>query len=718
MRPTTTLVAATLGLAAHAAHAAEPPPLPLKRVRLYEAGVGYFERAGALRRDQPLALPVPAGHLDDALKTLVVLTTDAETRVSGIEFASSVSRPMARALAGLESENEQAIDYDALLTSLKGASVRLQAAGGAFSGRLVEVIVPPAPDPDTCVVADAEPRERGAAGNGHVRLLRCVHGERASTLVVVTDAGELRRFRSTEVQAVRPTDPAWSARLGSALDALALRGAQRSRALQLLANGGRDVALGYVAETPVWRPTYRLVLDDPTATRGALQGWALVHNDTDEDWRGVRVELVNGRPDSFLFPLAAPRYAHRELVTPEHDLSTVPQLLGKTVDNMWTGGLGLSGIGSGGGGRGMGIGLGHGRLGAPQVRMGSVSVMGAASSLLSVGNLAPTAPAAGVEAGALFRYALGEPVELRARGSALLPFVSSGVGVRRLTYFDAAGQPGRSAVEIANDTQQTLPEGTLAVFEDGGFAGEAALGRAKPGEKRIVRYGVDLDVELEELERESRDEPRILVFRAAGGESIEQHYLRHTRLRYALSNRSGAARTATLALEALANADVRGAEHVSFDQAERRVMAAFAAPPKERRERELVVVEGRMDAMPLASVGVDALRGWARSPSLAVRERGIARRALAAMEEAGRHAERGAKIQTARAVLDQDIGRLRAHLAALGGQDADGAEDIVRRLLEAEDRLLELRAALARSERAAASALEQGRAELRLLAKP
>jgi hypothetical protein len=49
---------------------------------------------------------------------------------------------------------------------------------------------------------------------------------------------------------------------------------------------------------------------------GLLQGWALLHNDTDEDWRGGRVELVNGRPDSFLFPVAAPRYARRELVPP------------------------------------------------------------------------------------------------------------------------------------------------------------------------------------------------------------------------------------------------------------------------------------------------------------------------------------------------------------------------------------------------------------------
>ena len=66
--------------------------------------------------------------------------------------------------------------------------------------------------------------------------------------------------------------------------------------------------LWILSDSPIWRPTYRLVMA-PAADSGALQGWALVHNDTDETWRRVQVELVNGRPDSFLYPLAAPRYS-------------------------------------------------------------------------------------------------------------------------------------------------------------------------------------------------------------------------------------------------------------------------------------------------------------------------------------------------------------------------------------------------------------------------
>ncbi len=57
------------------------PTLPLKRVRLYETGVGYFERTGKIQAQGSVALPVPAGHLDDALKTMVVLSEGGKASV-------------------------------------------------------------------------------------------------------------------------------------------------------------------------------------------------------------------------------------------------------------------------------------------------------------------------------------------------------------------------------------------------------------------------------------------------------------------------------------------------------------------------------------------------------------------------------------------------------------------------------------------------------------
>ena len=97
-----------------------------------------------------------------------------------------------------------------------------------------------------------------------------------------------------------------------------------------------------------------------------------MHNDTDEAWEDVQIELANGEPDSFLFPLAAPRYADRELRTPDVDLSTVSQLATVTADELWNessvarGGMGVGGYGSAGSGFGGG-GSAHG-IGAISVQ--------------------------------------------------------------------------------------------------------------------------------------------------------------------------------------------------------------------------------------------------------------------------------------------------------------------------------------------------------------
>src|SRR5580698_1518210 len=113
--------------------------LPLTSVRLYETGVGYFERSGVLSPAERTGLPVPASHLDDALQSLVVFTPGHSDPIHGVAFGSSMSRGMARAMAGLPPESESPITYRDLLVSLKGAHVEVRTRTGAYVGRLVEV---------------------------------------------------------------------------------------------------------------------------------------------------------------------------------------------------------------------------------------------------------------------------------------------------------------------------------------------------------------------------------------------------------------------------------------------------------------------------------------------------------------------------------------------------------------------------------------------------
>lgn len=652
--------------------------LPLKRVRLYETGVGYFERTGGVN-GKPTALPVPAGHLDDALKTLVVLTDDPKNgSVAGVEFGSSVSRSMARSLAGL-SADDAPLNLHALLKSLKGAAVELKAGAQRLNGKLVELSDAASSDLEECVSVPAK------AGECTLK--------KQPVVVLFTKGGELRRIKVADIASVRPTDPAYASRLGSALDALSDRSARVMKDLRVMAKGGKSVSLGYVAETPVWRVTYRLVLGDKADQKSQIQAWALLHNDTEEEWKGVMVDLVNGRPDSFLFPLAAPRYARRELVTPEQEMSTVPQLMDQTPDSMWTGdsygagGLGLSGIGEGGGGRGEGVGLGSiGTLGHG-AGTGSIGAPGA-SSILSVGNLASVAPAEGVEAGAMFRYSLKQPVDLRAHGSALVPFLGDGIQARRIAFFSAAGQSARSAVHVTHQGTQTLPPGTIAVFADGGFAGEAALARMKPRETQVIEFGVDLDVELSEKASSSSDSTKLLGFER--GQLVE-HFVRRHRVELALENRSGSGRDVFLKLGYVNNAKVEGADELAWDSNADKASAVFAIGPRQKLEKKLTVDEGltrRHDPTKLSSARLRELARVLPESQKSV----VLRSAELALEAEVRRGALGKRRAEYREV-SSEILRLREHARALS--KGRGSEAVAKRLLAAEDSAKALRKRIA-----------------------
>ena len=87
--------------------------------------------------------------------------------------------------------------------------------------------------------------------------------------------------------------------------------------------------VGYIQETPVWKTSYRLVLNDEE--QPFLQGWAIVENTTENDWKDVELTLVSGRPISFIMDLYQPLYVSRPLVKPELYASLRPQVYGQDM---------------------------------------------------------------------------------------------------------------------------------------------------------------------------------------------------------------------------------------------------------------------------------------------------------------------------------------------------------------------------------------------------
>ncbi len=62
--------------------------------------------------------------------------------------------------------------------------------------------------------------------------------------------------------------------------------------VQIKGKGERQVTIGYTLDAQPWKTSYRLMLVD----RPALQAWAKVVNETEYDWKDVRLSLLSGRP--------------------------------------------------------------------------------------------------------------------------------------------------------------------------------------------------------------------------------------------------------------------------------------------------------------------------------------------------------------------------------------------------------------------------------------
>src|SRR5205807_9878948 len=85
---------------------------------------------------------------------------------------------------------------------------------------------------------------------------------------------------------------------------------------------GREIVASYMAPSPVWKSSYRLIFD--ASAQPTLEGWAIVDNTTGEDWTRVRLSLVSGRPISFISQLYAPRYVNRPAGDLQEDVAMGP----------------------------------------------------------------------------------------------------------------------------------------------------------------------------------------------------------------------------------------------------------------------------------------------------------------------------------------------------------------------------------------------------------
>ncbi len=461
--------------------------VPIERVVLFSSGVGFFEHRGKVDGNTTTELRFKTEQINDILKSLVLQDLDGG-QIGTVIYPSQ--DPLSKTLRSFQVDISRNPSLGELLKQLRGARVTIEANASTIAGTILGL----------------EKTKRKIGDDEFVDVW----------IVNVIEDGTIRSVDLADASKIELEDKELQEELSKALLALAQSRDQDKKpvTIEFEGDGNRRVRLGYVVETPIWKTTYRLMMPDAETkdASGALQGWAVVENQTESDWSNVELSLVSGRPISFVQDLYQPLYVRRPVVEPELYASLSPQ----TYDD------GVGGAGFAGGGSrddnsvpkrrssrfrakalaGRAEETAMGRSPASALMMPSeldeTEMNGLALDISSVAEAA--------DMGELFQYKV-DRVTLPRQRSAMIPIVTDDIEVERVSIYNQSvlAKHPLNGARLTNSTGKDLPQGPITVLDDGGYAGDAQIDHFPPSQTRLLSYAVDLNVRVDATKQNSTD---------------------------------------------------------------------------------------------------------------------------------------------------------------------------------------------------------------------
>ncbi len=92
--------------------------------------------------------------------------------------------------------------------------------------------------------------------------------------------------------------------------------------VRLPEGASRDVILTYITDSPAWKPSYRVVVDNEGKVQ--IEGWAIVDNTSGENWNDVLVGVGSSSALSFRYDLWSIRDVHRQTLASQDQFAVAP----------------------------------------------------------------------------------------------------------------------------------------------------------------------------------------------------------------------------------------------------------------------------------------------------------------------------------------------------------------------------------------------------------
>jgi hypothetical protein len=433
----------------------------------------------------------PVQDINDLLKSMVLQDLGGGT-ISAVSYDSQA--PIEKTLQSFAVNLTGNPGFGQLLGQARGEKVEvtLQQGNAAQPGNVTGSII-------------GVEKQKQAAKEGAVEVellnLWCAEG--------------MRSVKLADVQRVRFLNPVLEGEFKRALETLALSHDTQKKAVSLSfsGQGKREVRVSYVVENPIWKTSYRLVLSTKKDGKPMLQGWAMVDNSSEEDWKDVRMALVSGRPISFQMDLYQPLYVPRPVVEPELFASLRPPTYEGAIEQQQKQMAGLPG-GFGGQGLSLKDAKGEGKSKAAddfayRREAGKQAAQNLSKRLREDMELTKgvASSATAGELGDFFQYVIDHPVTLPRQKSAMLPIVQKDVEADRVSIYNERTQAKHPllGLKFKNTTGLHLMQGPITVFEGSSYAGDARVLDIPPKDERLISYAIDLGTEVEPVAKKQPD---------------------------------------------------------------------------------------------------------------------------------------------------------------------------------------------------------------------
>lgn len=438
--------------------------MPTHRATIFSNGIADFQRSYSVSKNAPteISLPVRKDHIADVLASLNVF--GPVTLTSPPSF-----RPSNDSAGTLAFDPSKVIED--LATRLSGAKVSVSRASGEVAGTLVGL--------------HSEPEATG--------------GERIlpKFLVVLTNQG-LTRIPLREVSWLQFQDDEVQKELDKALERNLQQIKPHSTFVTLTVATEQDSAealLQYTLPAAAWKISYRLrsrpQAGDADAESFDFQGFAIVDNNTDEDWNDFLISVVTGEPITFSTDLADSKIPHRDHVNVVKDRA-FGSVEVEEADFMQPhpAAMAMADITRGGSAKMM-------RRSRPVPMTGGGADDESVMAMLQ--EPAETADADVQMVGDFCVFESPAPVTIAAQRSAVIPVfqttLSNTESILHYKHENHAERPFRS-IQFQNETEYSLGRGVCTVYDAGVYAGSCVLPAVAPGDDALLPHALETGVRL------------------------------------------------------------------------------------------------------------------------------------------------------------------------------------------------------------------------------